>query len=110
MAQSNLGAMYDRGQGVKQDSAEAVRWYRRSANQGNAEAQFNLGLMYHIGRGVTQDYVQALLWLNLAASRATGDVQKTYAHLRDTVASEMDAAQISESQRLTQEWKPVRAK
>jgi len=35
-AQSNLGLMYATGQGVPQDYAEAVRWYRRAADQGHA--------------------------------------------------------------------------
>jgi TPR repeat protein len=34
--------MYARGDGVLQDYAEALRWYRKSADQGNAEAQNNL--------------------------------------------------------------------
>ena len=33
-AQYNLGFMYDHGQGVPQDYAEAVRWYRLAAEQG----------------------------------------------------------------------------
>ena len=32
--------------GVSQDKAEAVKWYRRAAEQGIAKAQFNLGVMY----------------------------------------------------------------
>src|SRR5262245_56139273 len=42
-AQASLGAMYALGQGVPQDAAEAVRWYRKAAVQGLAEAQFLLG-------------------------------------------------------------------
>ena len=45
-AQSYLGDMYDRGQGVPEDDAEAVRWYRLAAEQGLASAQLNLGVMY----------------------------------------------------------------
>ena len=45
-AQYNLGVMYDNGEGVTQDDAEAVKWYRRAAEQGNAFAQHNLGVMY----------------------------------------------------------------
>ena len=45
-AQFNLGAMYGTGRGVPQDDAEAVRWYRLAAEQGNADAQFNLGVVY----------------------------------------------------------------
>jgi hypothetical protein len=36
--------MYDNGEGVPQDDAEAVRWYRLAAAQGLARGQFNLGL------------------------------------------------------------------
>lgn len=33
-AQVSLGANYASGQGVVQDYAEAVKWYRRAADQG----------------------------------------------------------------------------
>ena len=32
--------------GLAQDEAEAVRWYRKAAEQGDAAAQYNLGWMY----------------------------------------------------------------
>ncbi len=35
-AQSILGEMYDDGQGFAQDYAEAVKWYRKAAEQGQA--------------------------------------------------------------------------
>ena len=34
-AQFNLGFMYANGEGVPQDDAEAVKWYRKAAEQGN---------------------------------------------------------------------------
>ena len=37
-----------------EDNREAVRWYRKSAEQGYPKAQHNLGLMYDTGRGVPQ--------------------------------------------------------
>ena len=52
--QLNLGVMYDNGEGVLKDDAEAVRWYRLAADQGDAAAQFNLGLMYANGRRCPQ--------------------------------------------------------
>ena len=33
---SMLGVMYDNGEGVPQDYAEAVKWYRLAAEQGDA--------------------------------------------------------------------------
>jgi len=44
-AQMMLGFMYDQGRGVPRDSAEAVKWLRRSAKQGNIGAQATLSLM-----------------------------------------------------------------
>ena len=37
--------MYDNGDGVLQDYAEAIRWYQLAADQGYARAQFRLGVM-----------------------------------------------------------------
>ena len=37
-AQFDLGFMYENGKGVPQDYAEATKWYRKAAAQGNAEA------------------------------------------------------------------------
>lgn len=51
-AQFNLGIMYSKGYGVKQDDAKAAKWYRKAAEQGDAEAQFSLGLIYSLGKGV----------------------------------------------------------
>ena len=57
------------GQGVPQDYAEAVKWYRKAADQGYAAAQTNLGLMYAHGQGVPQDYVEAVKWYRKAADQ-----------------------------------------
>jgi len=45
-AQNRLGLIYQNGEGVSQDDAEAIRWYLKAAEQGHADAQNNLGLMY----------------------------------------------------------------
>ncbi len=44
--------MYDEGLGVTQDYAEAMKWYRKAAEQGHAGAQHNLGFMYTEGQGI----------------------------------------------------------
>ena len=44
-AQYNLGLLYDKGQGVPQDDQEALRWWRKAAEQGLAKAQAALGFM-----------------------------------------------------------------
>ena len=42
----NLGSCTSNGQGVAQDYAQALDWFRKAADQGNADAQCNLGSMY----------------------------------------------------------------
>src|SRR5262249_47353074 len=68
-AQSSLGFMYATGQGVKQDDAEAAKWYRLAAERGRANAQYNIGAMYAKGQGVPQDYNEAQRWWRAAAEQ-----------------------------------------
>ncbi len=68
-AQAVLGLIYYHGRGVKQDDAEAAKWFRLAADQDEPRAQFNLGVMHAEGQGVPQDYVQAIKWYRLAAEQ-----------------------------------------
>lgn len=45
-AQYRLGTFYSRGVGVKKDTAEAMKWYRRAASRGHAKARENLEYVY----------------------------------------------------------------
>ena len=42
--QYNLGVGYYKGEGVAKDQAEAVKWYRKAAEQNLAKAQYSLGV------------------------------------------------------------------
>lgn len=66
-AQLNLGLLYDQGQGVEQDYAQAAHWYTRAADSGDAVAQSNLAAMYFQGLGVVQDDAKAAKWYGKAA-------------------------------------------
>ena len=54
--------MYYFGKGVQQDYTEAVKWYRKAAEKGNAKAQFNLAVTYARGKGVLQSGEAAAAW------------------------------------------------
>ena len=58
-AQYNLGVIYNNGEGVPKDDAEAVRWFQLAAEQGYAKAQFELGYKYRWGHGVPLDDAEA---------------------------------------------------
>jgi TPR repeat protein len=61
--------MIENGQGVVKEYAEAVKWYRLAAQQGNEFAQYNLGVMYANGQGVVKDYAEATKLFRLAAQQ-----------------------------------------
>jgi len=54
---------------------QAVAWYRKAADQGEADAQYLLGATYEKGRGVAQDFAQAAAWYRKAAGQGDADAQ-----------------------------------
>lgn len=89
-SQVKLGLMYSKGQGVPQNYAEALKWYRKAleqdyveatkwlkkaAEQGDAIAQFFLGNMYYSGLTVPQNSVEAMKWFKKAAEQGYGNAQ-----------------------------------
>lgn len=64
LAQTNLGYMYEKGIGVACDNKQALAWYTKAADQGNAEAQFKLGM---ISYKEDKDYVTAIKYFQKAA-------------------------------------------
>jgi uncharacterized protein len=71
VAQYNLGVMYEKGEGVPENDAEAVKWYRKAADQGNADAQLILGYMYEKGKGVPENDAEAVKWYRKAAEQGS---------------------------------------
>jgi TPR repeat protein len=74
-AQYRLGDMYANGDGVTQNSVEAVKWLRLAANQGLADAENGLGFAYWNGLGVPRDYAQAVKWFRLSADQGHAEAQ-----------------------------------
>ena len=72
-----MGRCYRDGVGVEQDYEQAVAWFRRTADLGNAEAMLTLGHFNEHGRGVGRDptearhlYARAIVQGNPAAVHA----------------------------------------
>jgi len=76
-AQFVLAQAYDRGRGVPQDQAEAVRWYRQAAEQGDAFSQFILGNKYWKGSGISKNEQEAIRWWHNAAAQGYAPAQNS---------------------------------
>ena len=66
-AQYRLARCYDKGHGVAENNAIAVKWYQKAAAQGHAKAQYHLGKAYLLGKkGLTVDKKKAKALLTKA--------------------------------------------
>ena len=73
LADYKQGNVFYLGRGVPQDYVKALEWYKKAADQGNANAQNDLGFLYHHGHGVSQDYGKALEWYKKAADQGLAE-------------------------------------
>ncbi|KAE8151028.1 hypothetical protein BDV25DRAFT_153408 [Aspergillus avenaceus] len=68
-AAGHIGMMYLRGEGVEQNFASALIWFRRGVTNGDALCQHEMGLMYLHGYGVPQDAFRAASYFKSASEQ-----------------------------------------
>ena len=85
------------GKRVEKDYLDALKWYRKAAEQGHSEAQFILGYLYHTGKIVEQNSSEAKKWYLKAAKQGHASAEKNfrllYAYDR---TAEKDSSEIKE--------------
>lgn len=79
-AQYGLGKAFFLGEGMPQDTAQALKWYRMAADQGNSNAQFILGTMYLKGEAVPQNDAEAAKLFRMAADQGNAFGQLGLGH------------------------------
>ena len=89
--------MYANDKGVLKNYAEAIKWYRLAADQGQTSAQNNLGSMYYEGKGAPVNYVTAYAWWNIAAASGNEGASAN----RAIAEEQMTSVQIAEAQKLS---------
>ena len=92
-----LASLYQHGEGVETNEAEAAKWFKAAAAQGVAAAQLVLADCYLRGRGVPEDYVLAYVWFNHAAAQGL-DIASKYKRLTERC---MTPDQIASAQEKT---------
>ena len=73
---------------MKKDYSQAFLWYRRAAQQGDANAQYSLGNMYLMGEGIKQDDFQARQWYEKAADQGHEGAQHNLGSLQRIATAE----------------------
>lgn len=86
----DLGLRYFRGDGVRQDSHQALSWMRDAAERGHLKAQTAVGQLYLMGlEEMGSDPAEAEKWLSIAAAR--GDKEARSLLARATQARQDEA-------------------
>lgn len=109
MAQRTLGERYASGsEGVTKDLVQAVFWFKKAADKGDAGAQQSLGYAYGRGLGVSQDWVQAHMWFSLVGmtsrKKIAPQVKELAEQNRKYTETKMTPQQIEEAKALANEW------
>jgi uncharacterized protein len=87
----DLGLRYFRGDGVAQDSYQALVWMRKAAEAGNLQAQAALGRFYLFGLDeMGPDAREAEKWLLIASQRGDAESGKLLAQARAAKQSDQD--------------------
>jgi TPR repeat protein len=96
--QYQLGNLYYTGHqriGIKQSYANALKWYKKAARQGQAEAMHNIGFLYLKGFGVDEDLYLALAWFKLSKKYGSQTAERTLKKLEPTF-DELDEEESQE--------------
>ncbi|WP_156612612.1 caspase family protein [Paramagnetospirillum marisnigri] len=106
-AQMLLAGLYRDGQGMPQNHAEAERWLRRAALQGQPEAQLVLAESLMRETRGPRDVAQAYVWASLAAARLRDGLHRRAVTRRDDIARRLDPAELGRAQSQAAAFTPV---
>jgi len=98
-----VGSLYDYGQGVKQNKAEALKWYLMAAQLGSGRGQYAAGALL-VKDAKQRNLVEAYKWLTIANATLRGqggDVAANQAmSLRQQITRDMSKDDIAKAEGL----------
>lgn len=91
----DLGLRYFRGDGVAQNTHQALEWMRRAAERGELRAQSALGRFYLAGvEEMGADPAEAERWLTIAAKRGDKEAEALLPEATNAKRSQRDAYRV----------------
>ncbi len=79
-----VGVMYWRGQGVKREDAEALKWFERAAKLNDVHALTDLANLHYLGEGTAKDYKKAFDLFTRAAKLGGESAQLSLGRLYES--------------------------
>jgi TPR repeat protein len=85
--------LYASGEVFEKNLEEALKWWRKAAEQGQSSAQFNLAQALVEGKAAPKDLVEAYKWFHLAAEQGDRDAGR----MRNNLGVELAPADVAEA-------------
>ena len=85
--------------GMSKDYGEAIKWYRKAADNGNTDGMMKIADLYYDGNGVSQDYGKDMEWYQRAVDNGNTDCM-----MIDTGNLYYDGDGVSEDYGKAMEW------
>ena len=96
----DLGLRYFRGDGVRQDSYQALKWMRDAGERGVVPAQLALGRFYLMGlEEMGPDPAEAETWLSMAAAKGNKEARRLLPQAQAAKKDENSAYEWREANR-----------
>lgn len=99
-----LGVMNMRGEGVKKNPQQGLKWLTSAARKRHPGAQAYLGELYLKGSAVKRDQVRALMWYALAAETASPTEDQRIIERYNALNSELEEDERLEAQARARVW------
>jgi TPR repeat protein len=96
----DLGLRYFRGDGVRKDTYQALKWMRDAGERGVVPAQLAVGRFYLMGlEEMGSDPAEAEAWLSMAASKGNKEAKNLLKKAQAAKNSEQKQYQVREEER-----------
>lgn len=106
VAETMLGTMYAKGEGVRSDAATAATYYFRAAQRGYPPAQLALAQAMAAGKGIAADRDSAWLWARRAQQRGDPRTNAAAAGIVATLAAGRSRADLAALESRLDGWRP----
>lgn len=106
VAETMLGTMYARGQGVRRDAVTAATYWFRAANRGYAPAQLAFARVLAAGDGIPRDRDSAWVFARLAGQRGDARVARAAAAEAARIGVGLTADDRARLERRVTAWRP----
>lgn len=106
-AQTMIGHMYLKGEGVAQSNGTAAMWFYRAANRGYVPAQLAFGHVRETGTGLGRNLIAAAAWYMIVEKRGNPKFSNIATTFLERVSKQLTPEMLVTAQSQANAWRPA---